>query len=169
MGHAQVEKLLCDSQPELFAFLLARLGHREEALDTLQDVLLSLWRRRDTLSRLSSRERLAYLYRSARNRAVDALRAHRNRQCRNQPLEGIEGARIPATARADERVDRLDRLISRLSPSDRVLVYLIYAGGLNCREIAERLGRPAGTIRSRLTRLRQRLRSQMEEAEHAKS
>ena len=163
---AQIEQLLRDSQSELFAYLVGRLGHREEALDALQDVLLAGWRNRKTLGKLPPRQQVAYLYTAARNRTVDLFRS------RGTPLSHLtrplEEADTDCTSppEPDERIEQLSRLIARLAPSDRVLIHLSSVGGLNCNQIAERLECPAGTVRSRLARLKQRLRSQMEGVRH---
>ena len=163
---AQVEQLLRDSQSELFAFLLGRLGHREDALDALQDVLLAAWRKREALGELPLGEQRRYLYAAARNRAVDVVRSRLAAQ--HRLTRSLEEGKEPAAAalrpleRADQRVQQLNRLIARLDPDDRVLLHLSSGGGLSCKDIADRLGRPAGTVRSQLTRLRQRLRGQMD-------
>ena len=165
-ARAQVEQLLRDSQSELFAFLLGRLGDREDALDALQDVLLAVWRRRAELGKLPFDEQRRYLYAAARNRAIDVVRSRSTARHRlTRPLE--EGNEPPSPAPqplegVDQRVQKLNRLITRLGPDDRVLLHLCVVGGLNCNDIADRLGRPPGTIRSRLSRLRQRLRGQMD-------
>lgn len=165
-ARAQVEQLLRDSQSGLFAFLLARLEDREDALDALQDVLLAVWRKREELGRLPFDEQRCYLYAAARNRAIDVVRSRSTVKRRlTRPLE--EGNEPPGPApqpleRVDQRAQELNRLIARLDPDDRVLLHLYVVGGLNCNDIAERLGRPPGTIRSQLTRLRQRLRGQMD-------
>ena len=165
-ARAQVEQLLRDSQSELFAFLLGRLEDREDALDALQDVLLAVWRKREELGKLPFDEQRRYLYAAARNRAIDVVRSRLTAQHRlTRPLE--EGNEPPGPApqpleRVEQRVQKLNRLIARLDPDDRVLLHLYVVGGLNCNDIADRLGRPPGTIRSQLARLRQRLRGQMD-------
>ncbi len=163
MAHdwAQVERLLRDSQPELFAFLLGRLGRREDALDGLQDALLAAWRKRKTLSSLSPGEQVRYLYAAARNRAVDAIRSRLTAQHRLTRSLDEENGPVAAAPEPDERVEQLGRLIARLDADDRVVLHLSSVGGLSCREIADRLGRPAGTVRSQLSRLIRRLRGQM--------
>ena len=162
----QVEQLLRDCQSELFAFLLARLERREDALDALQDVLLAAWGKRESLGQLPRGEQLRYLYAVARNRAVDVIRSRSTAQYRlTRPLEE---ANEPTAAAPrpfetfDQTVQQLNLLIARLDPDDRVLLHLSYVGGLSCKDIADRLGRPPGTVRSQLTRLRKRLRNQMD-------
>ena len=159
---AQVEQLLRDSQSELFAFLLGRLRHREDALDALQDVLLAAWRKRETLGEMSPGEQRRYLYAAARNRAVDVVRRRstaRERLTRCLDERSDQAAPAPEPV---EGVERLSRLIGQLDADGRVLLHLAYIGGLSCKDIADRLGRPPGTVRSQLTRLRQRLRGQMD-------
>lgn len=165
---AQVQQLLSDSQPELFAYLLARLRQREDALDALQEVLWAAWRKREVLGKLPLDEQRRYLYAIARNRAVDVVRSRLTAgHGLTQPLEEANepAASAQPLGTLNDRSEQLNLLIARLDEDDRVLLHLSAVGGLTCKEIAERLGRPAGTIRSQLSRLRQRLRRQMDESQ----
>ena len=72
--------------------------------------------------------------------------------------EGVD----PAIARADA-VDRLRRLLRTLPSEQRTLLALFYTDGRSVREIAEALGIPEGTVKSRLFHARTSLKSRLEE------
>jgi len=162
MGCA-VEQLLRNSQSGLFAFLLGRLGHREDALDALQDVLMATWDKREALDGLPLDQQRRYLYAAARNRSIDVVRSRARAQRSSRSFcDADEPVAAGPESKPLDELEQLGRLIGQLDPDSCVLIHLSYVGGLSCKEIADCLGRPAGTVRSQLTRLRQRLRRQME-------
>ena len=146
----------------MFAFLLGRLRHREDALDALQDVLLAAWRKREILGQLSLGQQRRYLYTAVRNRAIDVVRSRLTAQERLTRASHEADERAAPAPGPVERVEQLNRLIAQLDADDRVLLHLSYVSGLSSKDIADRLGRPDGTVRFQLTRLRQRLRGQMD-------
>lgn len=67
---------------------------------------------------------------------------------------------VDPTVAVDDRIDalrRIDRLVAaldRLAPADRDLLALVVWEGCTSAEVAQALGIPAGTVRSRLRRIR---------------
>jgi RNA polymerase sigma-70 factor (ECF subfamily) len=61
-------------------------------------------------------------------------------------------------------VDR--RTIARLAPDERALVQLYYGSGRRVAEIAETLGLPAGTVKSRLYPVRETLKQMLKGNSH---
>ncbi len=57
----------------------------------------------------------------------------------------------------------LDRVLRLCKPEERELLLLIYGFGFTVNEVATESGRPAGTIKSMLSRARQRIAEQYEE------
>ncbi len=99
----------------------------------------------------------------ARNVARNELRSGRRRSRLRIRLRGTSGTDVPVDSsdRLDaERVgDRVRRSVQAL-PVDQREVLLLYAlAGLSYDEIAASLGVPVGTVRSRLARGRERLRT----------
>ena len=66
----------------------------------------------------------------------------------------------------EERAE-LEELFS-LPPEDRTVIHLFYYAGYSTREIAHMTGQRPGTVRSRLTRARQRLKKLLESEEDCK-
>ena len=90
--------------------------------------------------------------RSDRRRRDTALRLLRER-----PLESHEEVLI----REDSRTSELRAALAELAPEERDLLLLFACVGLSYGEIAEALSLPIGTVRSRIHRLRHKLRGRL--------
>ena len=132
--------------PALRAFALRRLGDRELAEDAVQETFIRAWRKLHLFDATRGSLR-TWLYAIMRNIVVDM---HRARLARPQTDAGL-----PETAARDE----LDPLLSsmtlvdalkKLSPEHRELLVHCYLRQLPYAEVAELLGVPVGTVRSRL-------------------
>lgn len=110
-------------------------------------------------------ERAAWLYRIARNAAVDRLRSRtvREREDVVAVLRDSSRCEYPDVelARAQTRACILE-LVDRLAPSHRAVVLLSELGGLSDRETADALGVSVGAAKIRLHRARRALRDLME-------
>jgi RNA polymerase sigma-70 factor (ECF subfamily) len=125
------------------------LGNPDDALDAMQEALLSIARKIhlfDGRSRFST-----WCYRVATNAALDEAR-RRNR--RPRPTETLfdRGGDGPADdSQVADRLD-IDAALSQLSPEYRAAVALRDLVGMDYAEIADVLGVPPGTVRSRIAR-----------------
>ncbi|GBD20260.1 ECF RNA polymerase sigma factor SigK [bacterium HR28] len=102
-----------------------------------------------------------WLLRSARNRAIDVLRRRtRERQLswRLEMTTHVSDQNDPDdTALQNEAVARVRQALAELDSGLRQVIELAYFGGLTQREIAERLGVPLGTVKTRVRTALQRL------------
>ena len=149
------EDLYAAYQKELLAFGIRLCGSREAAEDLLQETFLKAWLHMQSLTDLSGSQRRAWLYRTYKNLFFD--------RCRRAALEQafLQNAQ-PQTAQAGGIPDVETALfLQAVSPQDRVLFQLRYLEGYTAREIAELLGLPPGTVRSRLSRCRSFLKSEL--------
>jgi RNA polymerase sigma-70 factor (ECF subfamily) len=125
--------------------VLARgmLKSSQEAEDLIHDVFLEAWRRSADYSEERGTVR-AWLFMRARSRALDRLKSS------GPPpavwTEPVPAASAPAFSR-DQR--RLRELLSKMPETQQQVLFLGYFEGLSTVEIAERLGIPAGTVKSR--------------------
>jgi RNA polymerase sigma-70 factor, ECF subfamily len=131
----------------VFALALRRLGDRGRAEDAVQETFASIWRSAGSYRR----ERgpgAPWLYAVARNAIVD-----RRRTLGAPPAEAVEEA--SGEAGPDERAEsswtawRVHRALAELPEQERRLIELAYWGGLSQSEIAEFLGIPLGTVKTR--------------------
>jgi RNA polymerase sigma factor (sigma-70 family) len=152
--------------PALFRYLTRRLGPTI-AQDLLAETFLAAFRRRDSYD-LSRPDARPWLYGIAGN----LVRRHHRGEARMLSAYARTGI-DPVTAPADE--DSLDRLaaasyepalaraLAALSARERDVVLLIAHAELNYEEVADALRIPVGTVRSRLSRARRRLRRHLPE------
>jgi RNA polymerase sigma factor (sigma-70 family) len=134
------------------AYGLALRVLRDPALaeDAVQDAFLAVWR---TASRFVPERAKAstWLLTLVHRRAVDVVRREQTR--RAEPLE--TAPQPSATTTEDEAWLRLQRTrvqeaLRRLPDQQREALELAYYGGFTQSELAERLGEPLGTIKSRM-------------------
>jgi RNA polymerase sigma-70 factor, ECF subfamily len=135
------------------------LGDASLAEELVQDAFTNVWRRAKTFE--SERASFStWLYRIARNRAVDLDRKRRVRPVSvgEDPLRAVAGGPEPEAG-----VDGWDvaRALSRIPDEHREVLTLAYFEGLTQREISRRTGVPLGTIKSRTTAALKRLHRTM--------
>jgi len=161
----------------LFGATVRFLGDREAAAEIVQETFVAAWRSAVTFDSTAGSLR-TWMLRIARNRAIDRLRAEARRP-------GL--IQLPANDGEEALLDPLDRLVERrrqgvdegdpavmlerswsgavvrtaladLAGHEREVVFLAYRDGLTQHEIAERLGLPLGTVKSRTRRALAHLR-----------
>ena len=148
------------------AYGLAFRVLRDEALaeDAVQEAFLALWRTAGGF--LPERARAStWLLTLVHRRAVDTVRREQRR--RAEPLEAAPEPSTRETA-ADDAWLRLERervqdAVRRLPDAQREALELAYYGGFTQSELAERLGEPLGTIKSRMFSGLARLRELLDE------
>lgn len=130
-------------------------GHPEDALDATQEALIAVAR---GISRYDARAAFTtWLYRVATNAALDEVR-RRKRRPAPADLDALDETRAPAGGSAGSvdsavaaRID-VDAALATLTPEFRAAVILRDLCDLDYSEIAEALGVPIGTVRSRIAR-----------------
>jgi RNA polymerase sigma-70 factor (ECF subfamily) len=148
------------------AYGLARRILRDGALaeDAVQDAFLTIWR---SASRFSSERAPArvWIMTLVHRRAVDLVRHHERRRTEQLPQteeKGDDGADETVWLRLER--DRVRDALRQLPDQQREAIELAYFGGFTQSELAERLGQPLGTIKSRMFSGLARLRELLDDA-----
>jgi RNA polymerase sigma-70 factor (ECF subfamily) len=145
-----------------FGFLLRALQDRGAAEDVQQQVFLEVWERGPTYDPRRSSP-VTWIMTIARSRAIDHLR-------RRVP-EPRDPATAIAAADGEAATSDLDALhdawwlaaaIADLPEDEAEVLRLRFADGLTQREIAQRLGIPLGTVKTRMVRALERVRPAVE-------
>ncbi len=134
-------------------------GQREEMEDAEQEIVLSLFQRlKDFQFRSSFR---TYFYRLARNRGIDCLRKKRSQDRAVARLGlGLWNRELPGPeeqAVHREETETLLAVFQTLPSKDRQLILMKDIDGFALNEMADILGVPIGTVKSRLHRAREKL------------
>jgi RNA polymerase sigma-70 factor, ECF subfamily len=144
----------------LYTLALRIVGDRELAREVVQDTFLRAWD--SGASYNPQRGRVPWwLMGIARNRAIDLLRSRSHQQrIRERTARLAEAPAVPPHDPSDAMSARravLDALRD-LSEGRRMAIELAYYGGLTQTEIANELGEPLGTIKSRTRDAMEQLR-----------
>jgi RNA polymerase sigma-70 factor (ECF subfamily) len=136
------------------------LGDRAPGEEIVQDVMLELWRRRESLALTGALR--AYLHQSVRNRALNELR-HGRTVRRSEPYvrppSGVPGADARATSR--ELAAAVAGAVASLSPPQREVFELSRRDGLTYPEIASVLEISVKTVEARMGRALRHLRERL--------
>jgi len=152
-------------QKQVYNLALRMTGSPDDALDLSQETFLRAWR--GLPSYRAGAAFSTWLYRLAANVCIDFLR-HRRRE-KTVPLCAPDGeggeAGLPspvpdALAQTLARFEReqVARALSQLEPDYRIALTLRAVDGLSYAEIAAALDIPAGTVKSRIARAREKMR-----------
>lgn len=158
-------------QDRLYRVLVRISGDHHDTEDLLQEVFMKAHR---ALATFQAEARLfTWLYRIAVNTALSHRRKGRGRpptlsldQARGgeaspllDPPDGGRGA--PAEAEAAEEIEEVRQAIASLDEDHRTVVVLKDIEGLRYEEIAEIIGCPRGTVKSRIHRARMAIRDRL--------
>ena len=131
------------------------LGSAAEAEDAVGDALERAWREAHRLRDLTRFQ--AWFDRILVNACRDRLR--RRRTVTFVPIEGEESAVTADAFRLVDDEDEAVRVVATLPPDERIVVILHFWADMTLEAAADRLGWPIGTVKSRLHRALERLRS----------
>ena len=156
--------LLRRYQRELYGYLRRYLGDDTLAEDVFQNTFLQVYLKSGQFE--DGRPVRPWLYAVATNQAIDALRRQGRHQAvsleqaRDAPGDGATANLVqalqsreagpPDLAAAAEGREQVRAHVERLPDNLRQVLILAYYQGLKYREIADILGIPVGTVKSRL-------------------
>ena len=143
-----------------FSLALKLLGSQEQAEDVLQEVFLKLWNRPELYTPERGRF-LPWLLGVVHHRAIDVLRSQ---SAESRRRVGGDSQELILELSADPHhltdpaeqvvvgleVQAVGRALRRLPREQQEALVLSLLGGLTHTEIAERLGEPLGTVKTRL-------------------
>jgi len=146
----------------IFAFCVRRTGDRAAAEDLMSTTFLHAWRRRAEMDP-SAGGPVPWLYGIAANLVRRHLRSIGRQQSAMSRLPVLRDEPDPSdgiAGRLDDarRLRRVHEALATLSEGDQELFVLCVWQELSYEDAAAALGIPVGTVRSRLSRARNRLR-----------
>ena len=148
----------------VFRFILRLTGNASLAEDILSEVFLYVWRRAEAFEAKSKVS--TWLLAIARYKAISALR----RRC-DEPLDDARVAAVedpadnPETVvHAEQRSALVRRCLTQLSPAHRQVIDLVYYHEKSVEEVAQVVGIPASTVKTRMFYARDHLAGLLVEA-----
>ena len=146
----------------LMAHAVRLLGETEGARDAVQDAWIDIFRGLHGLAdddaflpwalRIVSRKVARLIARRQKDRRLAAAAR----------IEPIEAFSPPSDMASREEAQQVRRALGTLSADHRATVALFYLEDLTVPEVAEALGVPVGTVKTRLMHARRRLRAELE-------
>ena len=152
-------------QQQIHTLAWRKTGDFQIAEDIVQETFLQVYQKLDTLE--DSTQFTRWLYQIAHRRCIAWLRKNR---IQTEPLEETDISEIETEAysryiatehakvTAESQRDLVKKLLTTLKENDREVITLHYFEEMTASEIGEALGVPENTIKSRIRRVRQRLR-----------
>ncbi|HHO68049.1 MAG TPA: sigma-70 family RNA polymerase sigma factor [Gammaproteobacteria bacterium] len=149
----------------VYQFALRRLDEPADAADLLHEVMLDVWRQ---AGRFEERSRVrTWLFGIAHHKVLDRLR--RLGRSREREAAGVEAGAQPdtrsdtlAAAAAASHAGWVRHCLETLAAIHRQVLHLAFFEDLSCSEIAEVLGCPPGTVKTRLMHGRKNMKRCLE-------
>jgi RNA polymerase sigma-70 factor (ECF subfamily) len=141
----------------VFRFILRFLGDESSAEDRVSEAFFDVWRQAD---RFKSRSQVStWLMAIARNKALTVLRRRATEELDEEVAEFTEDpADNPEVAiQKTQRSAVLQDCLSQLSPAHREIIDLVYYHEKSIDEVAEIIGVPKNTVKTRTFYARKRI------------
>jgi RNA polymerase sigma-70 factor (ECF subfamily) len=148
-----LEDLYDEFEARLRRYAVSLVRDADHSEDLVQETFIRVMGHLDLLDQLNGHQRRAWLFRTLRNLFLDEVRS---RQRREALAEQLEQASLLSGGFWTDEVS-LD-LFEAVPEGDRELLRQRYELGMNSREIADEIGVPPATVRSRLHLAVKRLR-----------
>ncbi len=162
MNGKAFEGVVREQKDRAYAYATRMLRGSAEAQDVAQEALVRLWQHR---SQVEQETAGFWLRRTVHNLCIDRIRRRKTRQEVDTELnEAItaDGRSGPARlAESAELGDLIETALGKLHPRDRAVLILREIEGLPYGEIAGILDVPLGTLKARLHRAREQLRTRL--------
>jgi RNA polymerase sigma-70 factor (ECF subfamily) len=155
--HRQLER-------PLFGYLMKLVRERDVAEDVLSETMLEVWRQAGRFEGRSSVS--TWVFSIAHHRAVSRFRKRRESRIDDAHAAAIaDEAPMPDQRAQSSGMSRLlKRLMERLTFEHREIIHLAYYQEFSVQEIADALGLPANTVKTRMFYARQRLKALLAES-----
>jgi len=176
----EVEKALALLQSTVFSFSMKVCGHREDAEDTAQDVLLKSIRHLEKIAELKALA--VWLYKVTRNRCWMSRRRSKFAPKHTLSLDDLmpdseelqsfttdRGSSPESQALSKQETKRVHEAVLRIPPQYRLILVLHDMEDLDTSEVAQITGLREGTVRVRLHRARLFVRRELAKPSTTKS
>lgn len=152
-----MQVLFSRHQTRVFRFVLRLVRDESVAEDMISEVFLDVWRQAERFESRSSVP--TWLLAIARNKAWSALRKRRDAELDEGVAEAIEDESDDpeVIVQKQDKAAAIRDCLARLSPEHREVVDLVYYQERSLEDVAEIVGIPENTVKTRLFHARKKL------------
>jgi len=150
-----------DHAQTILKYCLRRTNTSEQAADIVSETFLITWKKIDVVP--EGKEAAYWLYSVARRVLANSYRKQANQEKLGNSLKEYLSTNEPKNF-SDASVDKLvvDDALMKLDDAERELITLANWEGLKSREIGKILHNPAVTVRNKLTKIRKKLKIELQ-------
>lgn len=141
----------------IYSFVYRYVGNAQEAEDITQEVFMKAWRNLKKFDKQKSFK--TWIFSIAKNASIDFLKKKKsipfskfeNEEGGNNLIDTlIDPTLLPLELfKQQDIAHMLTSVLEKLSPKDRMILFLRYNDHFTFREIADSLGEPLNTVKSR--------------------
>jgi RNA polymerase sigma-70 factor (ECF subfamily) len=162
LGQAEFNQLVAEHSDALYRTAYRLMGDAHDAEDVVQETFRSVWKSRERYE--SDRGDRAWLLSILRRRAVDRWR----RRDSTERTGGDELSLLSVRGSdptEEQYTDEVQAALEKLHDDLRETLLLVVVGELTHQEAADLLDVPIGTVLSRVSRARRRLRELLQDSQ----
>jgi RNA polymerase sigma-70 factor (ECF subfamily) len=151
--------------PRVKGFLVSRGLTTHAADDVLQEVMMAIWNKAGSYDPAKAAVS-TWIFTIARYKYIDRLRRESRHKSESDDLIDLKESDAPIAddnVLQDQRQNAVQAAIANLPADQQSVIFLSFIKGLAHSEIAEQLGLPLGTVKSRIRRAFARLREELGE------
>jgi RNA polymerase sigma-70 factor (ECF subfamily) len=152
-----MQTLFARHNVRVYRFLLRFVNDDAVAEDLVSDVFLDVWRQ---AGRYEGRSQVStWLMAMARNKALSVLRRRQTEELDDEVAEFIQDPsdNPEAKLQTQQRTNILRKCLTQLSPAHREIIDLVYYHEKSIEEVAEIIGVPQNTVKTRMFYARKRI------------
>src|SRR5262245_4702225 len=147
-------RLYDQSSPHIYGLILRMLQYPQAAEEVMMDVYVQVWKQAHSYT-IQRGTPMGWLVTLARSRAIDRLRSGKLERANVTNIEEIGrlasgGATPEDYSSGRQRAEIVRKALASLPSEQRESLMLAYFGGYSQSEIAEQLGLPLGTVKTRI-------------------
>ncbi len=132
----------------LYGIILKITINEELAQDALQETFIKVWKNSSKYDPKKAKL-FTWLYRIARNTAIDKLRSYNNRYHKEIQIDTSNVYILPTTNLNEDVMD-LKRHVTTLEEKYQIVLKALFFKGMTQQQASEELDIPLGTVKSRL-------------------
>jgi len=151
------EKNIISQMDKMFRLSLSVLKNREDAEDSVSEIMMKLWSIKNDL--VAKSNVMGYVYRVTQNHCIDKLRKRKKIiLLKEATLRGETKSSLMGYDKKKEQSEAIDAILNQLPEKQKLIIHLRMVEGYEIDEIAKMLDEKKNTIEVYLSRARKNFR-----------